>query len=534
MRQPPAQHENREKDAQIMWKYYESPPLQRTNRSLSLVDLIESLQDTHDRRLNDLDKAPAEARSSYWYPFVQHKHIKKDTDIMVIDSAYKDCFTVQKDSGKTGRNLQDVFDGSASWWTQCLGHGNVDLALAAAYAAGRYGHVIFPTATHEPAQKLTRTLLNTVGQYWADRVFFSDDGSTAMEVALKMALKHTSTKIKNNGRGEPLELSVLGLKGSYHGDTIGVMDASEPSVYNKSVEWYRGRGFWLDVPTVQMKDGQVKIQFPTEEWGVEEPEWTPFTFNFNTLSDVYDIEARLELQDRLYGYYYNVIHKLVQAAQKEHNLYFGALVMEPLVIGAGGMHFVDPFFQKALIDFARDAFEESLPVIFDEVFVGLYRLGVQSSTSVLGCTPDIACYAKILTGGLLPMSVTLATNEVFSSFLGDKKQDALLHGHSYTAQPVGCAVANKTMDLLQSHDARNPEWLVAKSAWAPTQYECLPIRIRKPTFFTLWDREFINKVSYLPNVESVMTMGTVLKISLVDQENAGTALPRIGHALLLC
>ena len=150
---------------------------------------------------------------------------------------------------------------------------------------------------------------------------------------------------------------------------------------------------------------------------------------------------------------------------------FGTLILEPVVMGAGGMIFVDPLFQRVLIDTVRtnrDLFPscaptpsptstatppiwQGLPIIFDEVFVGLYRLGRPTTSSFLGAAvhPDLACYAKILTGGLVPMAVTLASDAIFQAFWGNQKVDALLHGHSYTAHPIGCTIANRTLDILE-------------------------------------------------------------------------------------
>ncbi|CAN0567910.1 unnamed protein product, partial [Ectocarpus sp. 12 AP-2014] len=109
----------------------------------------------------------------------------------------------------------------------------------------------------------------------------------------------------------------------------------------------------------------------------------------------------------------------------------GSLLLEPLVMGAGGMVFVDPLFQRVLVQECR---ARGLPVIFDEVFCGLWRLGVESSRELLGEDPDVSCYAKLLTGGLVPMAATVATERVFDAFSG-AKADCLLHGHSYTAHP---------------------------------------------------------------------------------------------------
>ncbi|CAG8824812.1 17143_t:CDS:2, partial [Dentiscutata erythropus] len=136
----------------------------------------------------------------------------------------------EEENSKKRGVLNEVFDGAASWWTQGLGHGSSKLALTASHAAGRYGHVLFPESINEPALLLSQTLLRTVGNKWATRVFYSDNGSTAMEVALKMALKSSSLKYNFDE-----DLKILGLNGNYHGDTIGVMDACGPNIYNQQV-----------------------------------------------------------------------------------------------------------------------------------------------------------------------------------------------------------------------------------------------------------------------------------------------------------
>jgi dethiobiotin synthetase/adenosylmethionine--8-amino-7-oxononanoate aminotransferase len=297
MQRPPEVLHSPGEDAEQMHSYYSRAVDGIGHYKSNVTSLIIDLQHIHEQRLKELEEAPAQARSIYWYPFVQHSHLQRDEDIMVIDSAHKDDFIIHRPTEV--QNLQPIFDGSASWWTQAFGHSNSDLMLAAAQAAGRYGHVIFPSATHAPALNLSKSLLETVGKGWADRVFFSDDGSTGMEVALKMALKKTARQLVAENHQGPVELGVLGMRGSYHGDTIGVMDASEPSVYNKSVEWYKGRGFWLDVPTVQIENEKVTLRVPTDSW-----ETSPPDFPCSNLPSVYDVEARLQDGDKLYDYYF--------------------------------------------------------------------------------------------------------------------------------------------------------------------------------------------------------------------------------------
>lgn len=515
---------NPAEDEQQMREYYQ----RITEKEDAIPAVIERLQQSHAKRLAALEAAPREAREHFWWPFLQHQHVESDSQVLNIDSAHRDCFETFTDSASTPTTLtanrsssllQPTYDGSASWWTQCLGHSNPDLALAAAYAAGRYGHVIFPQAVYEPALDLSKRLLECVGKHWASKVFFSDDGSTGMEVALKMALRAYSKRYAIAEAERP-NLGILGLKGSYHGDTIGSMDASEKSVYSKSVEWYRGRGFWLDPPTVAIKGDQAAVSFDGQQWQ-DEDGCTKEDACFSNLAEVYDVEARLN-SPLAHLYRNHILSMLQMATSGPDPVQLGALVLEPVVMGAAGMLFVDPLFQRTLVDTVRSpaaaatlATEKSdrndskgwanLPVVFDEVFVGLYRLGKASASDFLGCKPDVACFAKILTGGLVPMSVTLASQEIYDTFLGPTKVEALLHGHSYTAHPVGCSVANKALEILDQLDM-----VPYMSQWSDDASATVP------AVWSLWDQAVVEKLATLETVESAMALGCVLAIKLVN------------------
>jgi dethiobiotin synthetase/adenosylmethionine--8-amino-7-oxononanoate aminotransferase len=232
---PPKVERDAAADQENMWNYYSEV----TNFD-SVHSELNSLVDRHEKRMSDLDGMSQEAANVIWYPFTQHKSLKPEA-ISVIDSAYQDSFDMLAPR-ETDSALQPTFDASASWWTQGLGHGNPRLALAAAYAAGRYGHVMFASCVHEPALELARTLLRRHDNPRLARVFFSDNGSTGVEVAVKMALR--SARRKQNW-AEDHAIDIIGLKGSYHGDTIGAMDCAEQSAYNKQEAWYTGRGCTL-------------------------------------------------------------------------------------------------------------------------------------------------------------------------------------------------------------------------------------------------------------------------------------------------
>ncbi|TDL14583.1 onanonoxo-7-onima-8-eninoihtemlysoneda [Rickenella mellea] len=494
------------------------------------MDTIIRLDDLHAKRIAELDSMPRRTLESVWWPFVQHGLVKGEQDVTVIDSAFGDFFSIyDKHTAETTRNLSFLrpqLDSSASWWTQTFGHAHPALTLAAARAAGRYGHVMFPQATHLPALRLAERLLAGPGSGWASRVFFSDDGSTAMEVALKMALRaytvrHGDELVESDKR----QLGVLGLKGSYHGDTIGAMDACDAGDGVYTCEWHDSKGYWFDPPSVGVQNGLSVISIPqaiVDSAGLGDSRVVG-----DSLSWIYDIPRRLRTP--LASQYREYIERSLQKLQNNGFPRLAALVLEPLVMGSGGMIFVDPLFQRVLIDVVRSSTETStstentswrgLPVIFDEVFAGLYRLGIQSSAPLLGTTPDIAVYAKTLTGGLVPLAATLASQSVFDAFHSESKADALLHGHSYTAHAVGCEVANEALDMMGTI-ASSETWETMRDRWrgAVANPSMKGDLNSKTNMWSFWDPEFIKKVSQLDMVNEVMTLGTVLAIKLRDTQ----------------
>ncbi|TKA66551.1 hypothetical protein B0A49_11616, partial [Cryomyces minteri] len=493
---PPRPATSIARDQEAMAGYYE-----RTSRMEHVADFIERFSAKHDARIKNLESMADRADQSIWHPFTQHQDRPKDS-IITIDSAYGDFFQTYGTEGSVGSTLSSTnessispdttsllkpaFDGSASWWTQGLGHGNPQLALAAAHASGRYGHVMFAGAVHEPALNLAETLLQHVNNPRLKKIFYTDNGSTGMEVAVKMALRAACVRY---GWSSEDEVQILGLKGSYHGDTIGTMDCSEPSTYNKKVEWYRGRGHWFDFPQVKMRRGV---------WVVEPPEGMEAEFGpartFESLDEVFQLEQRDSATYEAY------ITRELERLTKEEGKKFGALVMEPVILGAGGMLFADPLFQRTLARIIRSSshlFSHStstppssnpssattdwagLPLIHDEVFTGLYRLGRFTSSSFLRTHPDISVHAKLLTGGLVPLCVTLASQSIFDAFLSGAKSDALLHDHSYTAHAVGCTVAETSLHQMSSMEARGA-WDAFKASWRPDHHNSSPSTPSRP------------------------------------------------------
>lgn len=542
-----------------MLEYY------RQTSSLPVVDaLLECIHEKHHERLSKLSSMPALAESVIWHPFRQHG---LPQEIIAIDSAYGDQFQastpaiIPDDTSVPSPSalspisrlpeseplLTPLFDGSASWWTQGLGHGNPTLSLTAAHAAGRYGHVMFANAVHGPALDLAYSLLSSLANPRLSRVFYTDNGSTGMEVAVKMGLRASCARYGWDKQKHKIE--VLGLAGSYHGDTIGVMNCSEPSPFNEKVDWYKPAGFWFNPPQLKMREGVWEVTVPTDlTTGVANDAPQDQVFQFNNLTDLFDFSVRKEAGHE--KQYARIIQTTLTHLINDRGRKFGALILEPIVMGAGGMIFVDPLFQRTLIQQVRrlnvvaGSFLPAepltnrmmpdwtgLPIIADEVFTGLYRLGRPSSSSFLSANPksgaldveiapDISVHAKLLTGGLLPLAITTASESIFNTFLSEEKQDALLHGHSYTAHAVGCAVANKSLEELSGMD-RSKKWDGYKEAWvspsAPSTAALgQPTRSGSisPTCWSFWSPDTVKALSRSSRVSGIWALGTVLAITL--------------------
>lgn len=317
---PPPERVEGDGDRARMEAYYES-----ATSEIVTSKVLSRLEEKRKARVTRLDSMAEIASERIWYPFTQQKLLTPDK-IAVIDSAHGDFFQVLAPDS-TSSALQPAFDGSASWWTQGLGHGSSQLSLAAAYAAGRYGHVMFAGAIHEPALTLAETLIRRLDNPRLARVFYSDNGSTGCEVAIKMALRASRLRY---GWGVKDELEVLGLRGSYHGDTIGAMDASEPNAFNDEVEWYKGKGYWFDYPTVECSGGEWTVEWP-EGMGREDGTGGG---KFASLSNVFDLGPRSRGPDvEAYRRYIRGVLERLHATGRK----FGALMLEPVVLGAGGM-----------------------------------------------------------------------------------------------------------------------------------------------------------------------------------------------------
>lgn len=533
----------------------------------ALTRLVKS----HAARVSSLRSAPARAKRDLWWPFTQHDLVG---DVCVIDSRSGEDFGVyvpDADASRPGA-VHLRFDASASWWTQGVSKESARrLHAAASNAAGRWGHVMFPENAHDAALDAARGVLDGPGKGWARRVFFSDNGSTAMEVAVKMAIRAWYARQglvrpggdPNKGDEALPQVRVLALDGSYHGDTLGTMDMQAPSVFTGPMQtpWYKPRGLFLSPPTAQMRRGRWVIEQPAngvclekcfgcacDARGTTEPGnigTAEFEVGFATRAEVFDVEARSK--SALAGWYADKIDAVLDAADAasasdpNENPPLAALVTECVLHGAGGMDLIDPLFQRVLM---RRCKARGLPVVLDEVFAGIWRLGAEGAWQLLRETPDVSCYAKLLTGGLVPLAVTAATEEVFDAFRGNTKAQGLLHGHSYTAYPVGCAVAAEAMRLYRDPEANPNLTLVERGARDARRANIESADIesaepnRAPDAFgdafsetpepepelrlrDLWDEASARDLSMLPNVKGVTVIGCVLAVELDDGGGGG-------------
>lgn len=331
---------------------------------------------------------PSRDSEAVWHPFTQH-------------GLGRPLLPIVAGSGAVLRDADghDYLDMISSWWVNLHGHGRPELAKAISDQVLRLDHVQFAGATHEPAVRLAERLLEKTDLLGKAKVFYSDNGSTAVEAALKIAHQFWVN------RGSPRGLFAT-LRGSYHGDTAAAMSVGRSSGF---FEAFHGMMFeCVSLPVPLIWDG-----FSNEQ-GEEEA--------------LAEIRRMLESDGSL----------------------ISALIVEPLVQGAGGMRFHSPGFLKKLCELFR---EREIPVIFDEVMTGFGRTGSFFAFQQTGFLPDLICLSKGITGGILPLAATIASNDLFDSFLGNDFSTALAHGHSYTANPVACAAALASLDLHESTDS---------------------------------------------------------------------------------
>ncbi len=282
---------------------------------------------------------------------------------------------------------RELIDAVSSWWTACHGYNHPHIVMAMERQLHTMPHVMFGGLVHEPAETLAaRLAVMLPGPL--NRVFFADSGSVAVEVAMKMAIQYRIN------RGETGRTRFLSFRDGYHGDTMAAMSVTDPDEGMHALF----RGYLPE---------QVIAPLPRDDVSTGE------------------------------------FRRLLDAHKRE----IAAIIVEPLVQGAGGMKMHDPAVLKTIADSAKEA---GVLLICDEIAVNFGRTGTLFAHTQAGIAPDIICLGKALTGGAINLAATVATADVFDAFLSDAADAALMHGPTYMASPLACAAANASLDLFDT------------------------------------------------------------------------------------
>lgn len=287
----------------------------------------------------------------------------------------------------------------SSWWVNLFGHACAPIAQAIAAQASKLEHVLFAGCTHEPAVQLCESL-SAMLPAQLSKFFFSDNGSTAVEVALKMAHQYWA-----NAQGQQRKL-FIGFEGGYHGDTFGAMSVGAHCGYHDQF-----RSLFFESVAV------------------------PFAHTWFNDKDVEQKEQ--------------AALAALEVVLTRHAGQVAAVIIEPLVQGAAGMRMCRPQFITQVCALAR---AHDTLVIFDEVMTGFGRTGTRFAFEQTGVVPDFLCVSKGITGGFLPLALTITSDAIYEAFLSEQAERAFSHGHSYTANPLACAAAVAAMTLLVSDE----------------------------------------------------------------------------------
>ncbi|MEM8764753.1 MAG: adenosylmethionine--8-amino-7-oxononanoate transaminase [Bacteroidota bacterium] len=312
-----------------------------------------------------------------WHPLTQHKTAAPPLPITKAKGA---LFWDNK--GKA------YIDGIASWYTAMYGHGHPHIVEAIHQQMQQLDFVMFSGFTHQPAVDLAERLLKLLPESQT-KVFFNDNGSTAVEAAIKMAIQYHYNK------GEVRD-TLIAFDDGFHGDTFGAMSASGISSYNGPFEDFLLKVVRVPVPTVENHDA--------------------------------------------------VLTQLEELISKNR---CAAFVFEPLVQGAAGMKFHNAEGLDAMIEICQ---KSNILCVADEIMTGFGKTGTIFASDQLHNSPDILCLSKALTAGMFPLSITSCSEKVYEAFLSDAVAKGFFHAHTYSAHPVGCAAALAALDLLQSDE----------------------------------------------------------------------------------
>lgn len=341
----------------------------------------------------------------------------------------------------TLENGQKVLDMVSSWWVSIHGHGHPYIANAVSKQAEKLEQVIYANFTHDPAEKLQQKLSSLLPK-GLNTFFFSDNGSTAVEVAIKMAYQYWQNV------GKRKKKKFFSFEGGYHGDTLGAMSIGHRSLFTR--------------PFTDLMFDVTFLPFP-ETW-------------------IGDLDPEEKEKTSL-----DLLEKILIAENEQ----YAALMIEPLVQGAGGMRICRELFLQKLVSLCK---KYDILLIYDEVMTGFGRTGEWFSATKSKTSPDIMCLSKALTGGFLPMSLTVVNEKVFQGFCSDNPSSTFYHGHSYTANSLGCAAALASIELLE--------------ASLPFQ------KLEK------WHQECLAPFSSHALVSRIRTLGTIAAFTLECGENS--------------
>ena len=314
-----------------------------------------------------------------WHPFTQ---LEGGAQPLLIEQA-EGIYLHTSDGRK-------IIDAISSWWVNLHGHSHPVIADAVAQQARKLEHVIFAGFTHEPAITLSENLLSILPKSFS-KIFYSDNGSTAVEAALKMAMQYW------HNQGVPRK-TIIALEGSYHGDTFGAMAVGDRSIFTAPFAPFLFDVKFIPFPTTQNREQVIN--------------------HFKTLVNSTDAAA---------------------------------FIYEPLIQAAGGMRMYPAEILNELIDLAQ---QNDVICIADEVFTGFGRTGKIFASDHLTLKPDLVALSKGLTGGTLPLGVTAVSEKILTAFRNNDFTKTFFHGHSFTGNPLACAAANASFKLLLDDDCQ--------------------------------------------------------------------------------
>lgn len=314
-----------------------------------------------------------------WHPFTQAQTAPTPIPL-----------THAKDAWLYAQNDKKYIDANSSWWTVLHGHGNEHIAQSLADQFKVLDHAIFAGATHPKAVEIAERIVGVLPDGFS-KVFFSDNGSTSVEVAIKMCYQYWHNKGEHKKR-------FLAIEGSYHGDTFGAMSVGQRGYFNKPFEH-----LFFDVDF---------IPFPTED----------------------NIDEVLKKMEDLF-----------------RTGEFAGFIFEPLVQGAAGMRMYQPEWLEKFVQLAN---QYDVLAVADEVMTGFYRTGKMFAINHIESKADIVCLSKGLTGGVMALGLTVASQKIYDAFLSDEIGKALLHGHSFTGNPLACTAACASLDVLESAESQ--------------------------------------------------------------------------------